>query len=86
MFLGLYDVPKLTIKIIQEHDEGEQKRKHRKKRINKKWLKRYGVYGKQWLDKDKVLIFGDVAYMSRPHFMKLKKDLSWQKHDVLSNL
>lgn len=38
-FWGLYDIPKYTIKIIQEHDEGKQKRHHRKRRINKKWLK-----------------------------------------------
>lgn len=35
MFCGLYDIPNLTIKIIQEHEEGEQVRKHHKKRINK---------------------------------------------------
>ena len=74
----LYDVPKLTIKIIQEHEEGEQIRKHHKRRISKKWLKRYGVYGKQRLEKDQVLIFNDVVYMSRSHFKKLKKDLNWQ--------
>lgn len=78
MFCGLYDVPKFTIKIIQEHDEGEQIRKHHKRRINKKWLKKYGTYGKQKLDKDQVLIFDDVVYMSRPHFRKLKKELNWQ--------
>lgn len=78
MFCGLYDIPKLTIKIVQEHEEGEQIRKHPKRRINKKWLKKYGTYGKQKLDKDQVLIFGDVVYMSRPYFRKLKKILNWQ--------
>lgn len=78
MNLGLYDIPKLTIKIIQEHEEGEQIRKHHKRRINKKWLKRYGTYGKQKLNKDQVLIFDDVVYMSRPKFRKLKKELNWQ--------
>lgn len=76
MFCGLYDIPKYIIKIVQEHDEGEQIRTHRKKRINKKWLKRYGVYGKQKLDKDQVLIFDDIVYMSRPKFRKLKKELN----------
>ena len=34
--------------IIQwEHEVGDQKRKHKKKRINKKWLKRYGVW-EEW--------------------------------------
>lgn len=75
---GLYDIPKLTIKIIQEHDEGDQIKIHKKKRINKKWLKRYGCYGKQKLDKGQVLIFGDIAYMSRPYFKQLKKELNWR--------
>lgn len=61
--------------IIQEHDEGEQIRKHHKKRINKKWLKKYGTYGKQKLDKDQILIFDDVFYMSRSTFRKLKKEI-----------
>lgn len=75
---GLYDIPKLTIKIIQEHEEGEQIRKHHKRRINKKWLKRYGTYGKQKLDKDQVVIFNDIVYMSRQKFRILKKELNWQ--------
>lgn len=62
--------------IIQEHDEGEQVRKHHKRRINKKWLKKYGKYGKQKLDKDQVLIFDDVVYMSRTTFRRLKKETS----------
>lgn len=61
--------------IIQEHDEGEQIRKHHKRRINKKWLNKYGTYGKQKLNKDQVLIFDDVVYMSRPLFRRLKKEI-----------
>lgn len=78
MSWGLCDIPKLTIKIIQEHEEGEQIRKHHKRRINKKWLKKYGTYGKQKLNKDQVLIFDNVVYMSRPKFIKLKKQLNWK--------
>lgn len=76
---GFYDVPRLIIKIVQEHDEGDQIRKHRKKRINKKWLKKYGRYGKQKLDKCQVIIDGNVVYMSRPYFRKLKKELNWKE-------
>lgn len=35
----LHGVPVIVIP-----DDGEQKKKHRKRRINKKWRKRYGVY------------------------------------------
>lgn len=75
---GFYDIPKYIIKIVQEHDEGDQVRKHKKKRINKKWLKRYGRYGKQKLDKDQVILVDGIVYMSRPHFKKLKKELNWK--------
>lgn len=37
-----------------------QRRTHRKRRINKKWLKRYGY--KTVLDDDKILLFGDRIY------------------------
>ena len=37
-----------------------QARTHRKRRINKKWLKRYGY--KSVPDDDTVLIFGDCIY------------------------
>lgn len=75
---GFYDISKYIIKIVQEHDEGEQIRKHKKKRINKKWLKRYGYYGKQKLDKGQVVLVNGVMYISRPCFRKLKKELNWK--------
>lgn len=78
MFYGLYNIPKYTIRIVQEHEEGEQIRKHHKRRINKKWLKKYGTYGRQKINKGQVLIVGDVLYMSRPQFKKLKQELNWQ--------
>jgi len=78
-----YDLQKLIIKIVQEHDEGDQIRKHHKKRINKKWLKRYGVYTKQKLGKDQVVIMDGIAYMSRPKFRELKHILNLkEKKDV----
>ena len=42
MIMSDYSYNGYPIKIIQEHEQGEQKRKHKKKRINKKWAKRYG--------------------------------------------
>lgn len=32
------------LRVVSEHDDGEPKRKHKKKRIAKKWLKRYGTW------------------------------------------
>ena len=39
-----------------------QKRKHRKKRINKKWIKRYGYNYSSKLSNDQILIFPNQSY------------------------
>lgn len=74
----IHDVPKLIIKIVQEHDEGDQIRNHPKKRINKKWLKRYGCYGTQKLKRGEIVFDGNTVYMSRPTFNKLAHDNGWK--------
>lgn len=68
--------PKFNIKIIQEHEEGDPIREHHKKRINKKWLKRYGVYGPQKLAKNQILIFDRIIFMSRQSFNAIKNKLN----------
>lgn len=60
------------IVIIQEHDNGEQVRKHKKKRINKKWLKRYGTYC-EMLDPGEVVLVDGQLLMSRRTYNKLKQ-------------
>ena len=62
-----------NIVIIQNHEEGEQVRKHRKRRINKKWLKKYGVYGPQKLKKGQLMVFNGTLYMSRLTYKQLKE-------------
>lgn len=59
-----------------------QARKHRKKRINKKWLKRYGY--KAVPDDTKVYATNDAIFMTKRCFRRLKKkiksgDNSFQK-------
>lgn len=63
--------------IIQwEHEVGDQKRKHKKKRINKKWLKRYGVwksYENGVCPYTKYVALTDKgAFMSRQMYIRLK--------------
>ena len=41
------------------------KRKHRKKRINKKWLKRYGCYEMNMMPHNQVMLFDGVIWMTR---------------------
>lgn len=48
-----------------------QARKHKKKRINKKWLKRYGY--KCAPDNSKVLMTKDAVFMTKGCYQKLKK-------------
>ena len=50
-----------------------QSRKHRKKRINKKWLKRFGY--KAVPDDTKVYAINDTIFMTRRCFQKLKKQI-----------
>lgn len=68
----------LNVIIVQNHEEGEQIRKHHKRRINKKWLKRYGVYGKQKLKKSEVYKVCENVYMSRLTYKQLKEQLKEQ--------
>ena len=60
------------IAIIQEHENGEQVSKHKKKRINKKWLKRYGTYC-EMLDPGEVVLVGGQLLMSRRTYNNLKQ-------------
>ena len=60
------------IVIIQEHENGEQVRKHKKKRINKKWLKRYGTYW-EMLDPGEVVLVDGQLVMSRKTYNNLKQ-------------
>ena len=60
------------IVILQEHESGEQVRKHKKKRINKKWLKRYGTYC-EMLDPGEVVLVDGRLLMSRRTYNKLKQ-------------
>lgn len=46
-----------------------QRRTHRKRRINKKWLKRYGY--KTVLDDGNILLFGDCIYATPKTVKKL---------------
>lgn len=53
-----------------------QSRKHRKKRINKKWLKRYGH--KSAPDDTKVYMTNEAIFMTKRCFERLKKQIENQ--------
>ena len=48
-----------------------QRRKHKKRRINKKWLKRYGY--KCVSDNDKIIVFNNKLFMTKGAYERVKK-------------
>lgn len=45
-----------------------QRRKHHKKRINKKWAKRYGWYEINLMPHDKVVMYDGAIHMTQKPF------------------
>lgn len=52
-----------------------QRRKHRKKRINKKWLKRYGTWEINMMPHNQVVMMDGVIYMTKQTWERLKEAL-----------
>ena len=50
-----------------------QRRTHKKRRINKKWLKRYGY--KCVPDNDKMIVFNNKLFMTKGAYAKVKKGI-----------
>lgn len=65
----------MPIIIISEKDNGDQARTHRKKRINKKWRKRYGIVSTPLEKGQCIVVKGTGIYMSRKTYNALKKGL-----------
>ena len=63
----------LPIIIISEKDNGDQRRSHKKKRINKKWRKRYGTVSTPIEKGQCIVVKGAGVYMSRKTYNALKK-------------
>lgn len=57
--------------LITEYITKDIQRTHRKKRINKKWLKRYGM--KIVPDNTKILLVNNTLMMTEKCYEKLKK-------------
>lgn len=56
-----------------------QTKTHKKKRINKKWLKRYGT--KCVPDDTKIFIMGDSIMMTKGAYKKLRKQIEEKEHE-----
>lgn len=57
----------------------KQNRTHRKKRINKKWAKRYGYTYYDVLEDDKVVMIGGVMYTNQKTHDALHKMLGKER-------
>lgn len=63
---GLYGTPIIIT------TRKRQARKHKKKRVNKKWLKRYGMRIVEVQEHGKPFIFEGKIYMTESDYIKLK--------------
>ena len=61
----------MDIIITERITKDIQRRKHKKRRINKKWLKRYGY--KCVPDNDKIIMSNNKLFMTKGAYEKLKK-------------
>lgn len=58
-----------------------QARKHKKRRINKKWLKRYGVKVIEVQDHNKPFVFKGKIYMTEQCYYRMKGLLKGEEHE-----
>lgn len=63
--------PVLRLQVL--HYAGEQIRRHRKRRINKKWRKRYGTYGGPLPQKYYAFVWDGCLITTRPGLQKIRE-------------
>ena len=71
-------VNSVPIIIISEKDNGDNRRYHKKKRIRKKWRKRYGTVSAV-LEAGQFIAMAEpnpVLYMSKKTYSRLKGDIN----------
>ena len=61
----------MDIIITERITKDIQRRKHKKRRINKKWLKRYGY--KCVPDDDKIIMSNNKLFMTKGAYERVKK-------------
>lgn len=60
-------IPMIVVPTIKK-----QNRTHRKKRINKKWAKKYGFTEYERIGNDKIITLDGKMYMNQNTFYKMK--------------
>lgn len=59
-----------------------QKKKHHKRRINKKWQKRYGFREYDLMPQGQVLLINGTLYMTEKTFIELKEKLKIERRII----
>ena len=64
-----------------------QRRTHKKKRINKKWLKRYGyIYYSNGIEDNQTFTFNGCLYMDKNSYLMLKRTLEKENYEIRNSL
>lgn len=66
------------VPIIVISPSKKQNRTHKKKRINKKWAKRYGYTYYDTIEDDKTYMFNGKMYMNQKTYSKLRDIIAKQ--------
>lgn len=53
--------------------DSRQKRKHKKRRINKKWLKRYGTVDFNYMPNNEIALIDGVLWMTKSTYEEFKR-------------
>ena len=69
----------MEIFITERITKDIQRRTHKKRRINKKWLKRYGY--KCVPDNDKIILSNNKLFMTKGAYERLKSGKEWRKNE-----
>ena len=62
-----------------------QRRKHHKKRINKKWRKRYGCIEFNLMPHGEIVLINGAFWMTKKTFIELKAQIQLEKKDADKN-
>lgn len=62
--------------VVVVPDIKKQNKTHKKKRINKKWAKRYGYMKYSRVEDDKIFVLNDKVYVNERTYIKMKTYLN----------
>lgn len=71
----------LPVYIVSDKDNGDQVRTHKKKRINKKWRKRYGLVSTPFEKGQCSIAYGIGIFMSKKTYNALKRGMKQNELD-----